>query len=182
MAQPSGKSSTLWAKSGRLWNGHVYERLTSDPATVENDGSPSLLPTPMARDWKGQAGWDRDGVKSPSLPAVIMDLLPTPTAGNPNDGEDPASWEARRQRNLDKGYNGNGQGIPLAMAVQLLPTPTAADAASSGSAGYPATPTHNPSVTLTDAIVRGLGAMPPPSSDGPTPSGDQHQTPPSTAA
>jgi hypothetical protein len=53
--------------------------------------------------------------------------LPTPSAGNFNDGESPESWEARRQRNLAKGINGNGQGTPLAMAVRLLPTPTARD-------------------------------------------------------
>lgn len=55
-------------------------------------------------------------------------LLPTPAAGNFNDGEDLESWEARRQRNLTKGINGNGQGTPLAIAAQqLLPTPRASD-------------------------------------------------------
>jgi DNA (cytosine-5)-methyltransferase 1 len=52
-------------------------------------------------------------------------LLPSPAAGNFNDGEDLASWEARRQRNLAKGINGNGQGTPLPVAIaKLLPTPT----------------------------------------------------------
>ena len=51
-------------------------------------------------------------------------LLPTPAAGNFNDGESLESWEARRQANLAKGINGNGQGTPLAIAAQqLLPTP-----------------------------------------------------------
>lgn len=53
-------------------------------------------------------------------------LLPTPSAGNFNDGESLESWEARRQANLAKGINGNGQGTPLAVAAQqLLKTPTA---------------------------------------------------------
>lgn len=57
-------------------------------------------------------------------------LLPTPAAGNFNDGESLESWEARRQANLAKGINGNGQGTPLAIAAQqLLPTPQAHDAA-----------------------------------------------------
>lgn len=60
-------------------------------------------------------------------------LLPTPAAGNFNDGESPESWEARRQANLAKGINGNGQGTPLGMAVQLLKTPTAQLAANGGS-------------------------------------------------
>lgn len=55
-------------------------------------------------------------------------LLPTPAQGNFNDGESLESWERRRQRNLVKGVNGNGQGTPLAIAVQrLLPTPRAID-------------------------------------------------------
>ena len=48
---------------------------------------------------------------------LALTLLPTPTAGNPNDGETLESWEARRQRNIAKGYNGNGQGTPLGIAV-----------------------------------------------------------------
>lgn len=47
-------------------------------------------------------------------------LLPTPSAGNFNDGEGLDSWEARRERNLAKGINGNGQGTPLPVAAQQL--------------------------------------------------------------
>ena len=54
-------------------------------------------------------------------------LLPTPSAGNFNDGEGLASWEARRQRNLAKGINGNGQGTPLGIAVQMLPVQQVVD-------------------------------------------------------
>ena len=77
-------------------------------------------------------------------------------------------------------------GVPInallgRVAWQLLPTPTAQDAASSGSAGYQKTATHSPGVTLTDATVRGLGAMPKPSSDGNTPSDATPPTPPTTA-
>lgn len=49
----------------------------------------------------------------------VLTLLPTPAAGNPNDGESLGSWEARRQRNLAKKVNGNGQGTPLSIAVRL---------------------------------------------------------------
>jgi hypothetical protein len=75
-----------------------------------------LLPTPRARDGKGR-GYEDD------LPSTVDRLLPTPAASMPNDGESLESWEARRQRNLAKGINGNGQGTPLAIAVKLLPTP-----------------------------------------------------------
>lgn len=54
-------------------------------------------------------------------------LLPTPSAGIWNDGENLDSWEARRQKNLQKGINGNGQGTPLSVAVAMLPTPQSSD-------------------------------------------------------
>jgi hypothetical protein len=43
-------------------------------------------------------------------------------------GETPETWLARRETLKAKGYNGNGCGTPLAMAVQLWPTPCAEDA------------------------------------------------------
>lgn len=55
-------------------------------------------------------------------------MLPTPTAANPNDAEDPARWLARRARHRARGINGNGMGTPLSIAVRLLPTPIASDA------------------------------------------------------
>jgi DNA (cytosine-5)-methyltransferase 1 len=148
-------------------------------------------------DWRRYKGDQSQGGRRSNLvdAADYLALLPTPTAGNPNDGEDLGSWEARRLRNLAKGYNGNGQGTPLAIAVQLmptptardwkgenqrrdetcppgavralLPTPTAQDANSSGSAGYAKTATRNPGVTLTDALVRRLGPISQPSTGGP---------------
>lgn len=59
-------------------------------------------------------------------------LLPTPTAANPNEAESVESWEARRQKNLAKGINGNGQGTPLGIAVKLLPTPRTSDTNGAG--------------------------------------------------
>ena len=54
-------------------------------------------------------------------------LLPTPTVWV--QGEvDLDKYLARRAREKAKGRNGNGFGIPLDMAVRLLPTPTTQDA------------------------------------------------------
>lgn len=55
-------------------------------------------------------------------------LLPTPAAGNPNDGEDTASWLAQQARHRARRINGNGMGMPLSVAVRLLPTPLASEA------------------------------------------------------
>ena len=56
-----------------------------------------------------------------------VELLPTPSACNANDGEGTETWLARREVVKARLKNGNGMGMPLAIAVQLLPTPTTQD-------------------------------------------------------
>jgi hypothetical protein len=99
-----------------------------------------LLPTPTASDSHGHT--NRGGTRSNEvfLPGAVRDLLPTPTAGNFNDGESLESWEARRARNKAKGINGNGQGTPLAITAQQLsgaPTNRPSAAGSTSPAGLP---------------------------------------------
>ena len=53
-------------------------------------------------------------------------LLPTPSAWV-LDVVDLDKYLARREREKAKGRNGNGFGMPLDMAVRLLPTPNASD-------------------------------------------------------
>jgi len=52
---------------------------------------------------------------------------PTPSGAVVNDGETLESWEARKQRNLEKHCNGNGMGTPLTIAVKQWGTPAAND-------------------------------------------------------
>ena len=54
---------------------------------------------------------------------------PTPAAMNPNDGESPATWHARAAELKEKHGNGNGAGLPLAIAAKGWQTPTTVDAA-----------------------------------------------------
>lgn len=94
-----------------------------------------LLPTPQARD-------DTRGGCSPesrlagghqvNLTDTVTTFLPTPASSNPNDGEDPAGWLQRQARHRARGINGNGMGMPLSIAVRLLPTPRASDTGTSG--------------------------------------------------
>lgn len=85
-----------------------------------------LLPTPQATDGNGgprqvpETRTHRGKDHGPRLRDMAPALLPTPAAGNFNDGEDLASWEARRERNLAKGVNGNSQGTPLPVAAQQI--------------------------------------------------------------
>jgi DNA (cytosine-5)-methyltransferase 1 len=64
--------------------------------------------------------------------ASNAELLPTPAAGNFNDGEDAQHWLARQAAVKERLNNGNGMGMPLAIAVQLLPTPNASDCTDGG--------------------------------------------------
>lgn len=85
-----------------------------------------MLPTPTATlnepaPWKEGVDWWLQSRATRNLEGVVTGntpLLPTPNAGVFNDGEDLGSWEARRERNLAKGINGNGQGTPLSIAVK----------------------------------------------------------------
>jgi hypothetical protein len=54
---------------------------------------------------------------------AVASMWPTPNAQNMNDGERPETWLARQEALKAKGYNGNGAGVPLAIASQLWPTP-----------------------------------------------------------
>ena len=58
-------------------------------------------------------------------------LLPTPSAWV-QDEVDLDKYLARRAREKAKGRNGNGFGLPLDMAIRLLPTPTTQDGTSDG--------------------------------------------------
>jgi hypothetical protein len=116
-------------RSGRLFPLRTWARRTHAPE------SSSLLPTPQAIDGhpkrsvsEGAAQRRMDKGKQAGLPELVaLHLLPTPNAGNFNDGEDLDSWEARKQANLERYGNGNGMGTPLSMAVKMLPTPTSSD-------------------------------------------------------
>jgi hypothetical protein len=54
-------------------------------------------------------------------------LWPTPDAFVSNDGEEPETFLARQERQKAKGINGNGMGLPLAMAAKTWPTPSASE-------------------------------------------------------
>ena len=79
-----------------------------------------VLAHPKGHPWRQRVGDPR-----PTRLTTPRRLLPTPTATNFNDGEDLARWEARRAKVKETAQNGNGFGVPLSVAVRLLPTPTA---------------------------------------------------------
>ena len=107
--------------------GHPWRQLDGDrPAVLTTPGC--LLPTPTANLGRNGGGQDaekrRAGGHSVSIEDAVISLpkvplLPTPTAARFNDGEDLASWSARRARVKETASNGNGFGVPLSVAVRL---------------------------------------------------------------
>ncbi len=95
---------------------------------MTRNGSAFALPTPEPRTAATASSSLRSG---PDRPEGSR-LLPTPVAGNFNDGADLPTWQARRDRQRKLGRNGNGIGTPLPVAIALLPTPLASDSAPEG--------------------------------------------------
>jgi hypothetical protein len=99
------------------------------------DDAPPVARWPRSGSWDLAAAWPRPVWAARFPPGGGRPggaLFPSPAASTPNDGEQLASWEARRDRLAALGYNGNGMGTPLAIAVQRLdaadrqlPTPRA---------------------------------------------------------
>lgn len=156
-----------WKRGGK---DGLEEALLPTPRTPDTNGAGlhgsggpdlrtavSLLPTPRASDGSKGGPNQRGSSGDLTLPSAAVRLLPTPAASNPNDGEDLESWEARRQRNLAKKTNGNGQGTPLGIAVRLLPTPTAQAHSRNSTANRtdPKPSTNTQSQTLLDVFWTG---------------------------
>lgn len=79
-----------------------------------------------------------------SATASSSSQWPSPDAAICNDGEEPETFLARREALKAKGINGNGMGMPLAMAAKTWPTPTANDWKGSG-----------PTLERKDGLMRG---------------------------
>ncbi len=69
----------------------------------------------------------RKSARAMSASASSFSVWPTPASGLPNDGEEPETWFARAEVLKAKGANGNGAGIPLAIAAKAWPTPSATE-------------------------------------------------------
>jgi site-specific DNA-cytosine methylase len=103
---------------------------------------------------------DAKGAGYPGQLPTEIALLPTPDASVFNYSQSPETMQARKKRELAKGYNGNGGGTPLAMAVRLLPTPTESDARNARNATAPRSrdsKAHS-GTTLLDAALLSSGA------------------------
>jgi len=122
VAAEGTKPSNTMGVARRLSTGQVF--LTNQIVSLCGlDPSEQLLPTPTTSEATG-AGNGPNKTGGDNLRTVVT-LLPTPCASVANDGEGTETWLARRERVKETAANGNGMGMPLTIAVQLLPTPRA---------------------------------------------------------
>lgn len=108
----------------------------STPDSVNRKSRRALTPSTNngRRSGGGQSsspGLEQQVELSAGIVPKEMQPWPTPDAATFNDGQTIEAYQARKARELEKGYNGNGGGTPLAMAVTLeetaWPTPTVQD-------------------------------------------------------
>lgn len=96
-------------------NGGPNQRGSSGDLTLSS-ATVKMLPTPRTSDTNGPGA---HGTGGPDLRTAVT-MLPTPTAGNFNDGEDVAAWDARRARVKATSTAGNGMGEPLGIAAKRM--------------------------------------------------------------
>jgi len=100
-------------KSGMTQDGKLYELVMLVRPIKEQESS--LLPTPLARDYKGV-----DGRKEGSE----AKLLPTPTAMHVRNHDEPLQEYEQRVMDYKQGKTKGKPGASTGVAVRLLPTPT----------------------------------------------------------
>jgi hypothetical protein len=120
----SGLSSTVSLQSAALQLS-LESRLR---ASMDVDGSPEYELT--WSQWAMPWGLPICALRASGHHTSEADSGGWPTPSAKQFEQDPEAWEARRQRNLAKGYNGNGQGATLDIVAKAAgwPTPNAADA------------------------------------------------------
>lgn len=108
------------------------QSLKTSQGTFPLDLPPSSPTLPRSGSMRNGQLFERRTWARPTDGNACSSLLPTPNATVANDGESPATWLARAANLAAKHNNGNGAGTPLAIAVQLLPTPRATDGPNGG--------------------------------------------------
>ena len=109
-----------WPKSGMMRSGRLLPLPSPEHPIGGNEySSLELLHTPDTMPDAPNKGSNTRS-KPAGLGNQVAALLPTPAACNPNDGEGPETWLARREVVKARVKNGNGMGMPLTIAVQLM--------------------------------------------------------------
>jgi hypothetical protein len=109
----------------KTWQEWVTERRGAYSARVKlarltSGKGFSSWPTISVNESKNSVGKSQEHRNSIPLGTMAaMQSWPTPNAQVSQDGESPETWLKRKEAMKAKGYNGNGCGTPLTIAVQL---------------------------------------------------------------
>ena len=112
-ASDSKKFLKTLPKMGMMQDGKLYELVMLEPHTKEQDYS--LLPTPLARDYKG-VDQRKEGLEAK--------LLPTPTAMHVRNHDEPIEKYQQRVQDFNEGKTSGKPGASTGVAVRLIATPT----------------------------------------------------------
>lgn len=114
--------------------GHGSSLSKTSPACSRRGMTKSLAPNGFGetyRSWvlrlRADCSARRKSAPATSASGFLSSVWPTPAAGLPNDGEEISTFAERQARQKAKGINGNGMGMPLAIAAKIWPTPTNRD-------------------------------------------------------
>ena len=137
---------TAWPTPNTASGGPNMKSTATHTGGMDLDGKVLVWGTPTSRDWKDGGSADtaptngllgRQVIQNWPTPRseernqynsqddyVALSLKvknwPTPDANAMNDGESRESWQARADKLKEKKINGNGAGMPLAIACQSL--------------------------------------------------------------
>jgi len=109
------KFSATLPKMGMMQDGVLFELVMSVLPIKEQDYS--LLPTPMARDYKGKS------TRNIQLPNAVS-LLPTPTAMHVRNHDESIEKYRQRVEDFNQGKTLGKPGASTGVAVRLIATPT----------------------------------------------------------
>jgi hypothetical protein len=123
----------------KTWQEWVTERRGAwrqrvNAARLTRGKGSSSWPTISVNESKNSVGKSQEHRNSIPLGTMAaMQSWPTPNAQVSQDGESPETWLKRKEAMKAKGYNGNGCGTPLTIAVQLHGQAAPASSSSLGS-------------------------------------------------
>jgi hypothetical protein len=130
----NGPDGNEFSKSVRAWSTPQARLGDNRSPQAKRYGDParhggSNLDDQVAALWPTATAEDSENSGSPQRPGLphAATTWPTPDAQAINDGEEPTTFFARQERQKAKGINGNGMGLPLAMAAKTWPSPMARD-------------------------------------------------------
>lgn len=121
------QEARFWPTPNTPSGGPNTKSTATHTGVMDLDGSVLMWGTPTSRDYKDGSSADTAPTNG-LLGRQVIQNWPTPDANAINDGESRESWQARADKLKLLKKNGNGAGMPLAIAcLSSLPAPPIPD-------------------------------------------------------